>query len=63
MSDTLGDAMMHILRKDPRRIQFVIQKLIGQQLPNNLRQFIWADVLLRNERKKNVTVVFKQNFI
>ena len=53
----IGDSLLYILRKDPRRIGFVIRKLIGQQLPNNVRQFIWSDILLRNERKRTEATV------
>ena len=54
----IGDSLLYILRKDPRRIGFVIRKLIGQQLPNNVRQFIWSDILLRNERKRTEATVY-----
>lgn len=53
LSEVIGEALLDILRKDPRRIDFLRNKLIGQQLTNNLRQFFWTDILLRNERKKN----------
>jgi hypothetical protein len=53
LSEVIGEALLDILRKDPRRIDFLRNKLVGQQLTNNLRQFFWNDILLRNERKKN----------
>ena len=51
-SEIIADSLLSILQKDPRRIAFVLQKLIGQQLTINLRKFIWSDILLRHERKK-----------
>lgn len=51
-SEILSESLMNILKKDPRRIAFVLQKLIGQQLSYSLRLFIWSDILMRHERKK-----------
>lgn len=51
-SEIISYSLMNILKKDPRRIAFVLQKLIGQQLSYSLRIFIWSDILMRHERKK-----------
>ncbi|CAF0718895.1 unnamed protein product [Brachionus calyciflorus] len=51
-SEIISESLLTILKKDSRRIAFVLQKLIGQQLSNNLRVFIWSDILMRHERKK-----------
>jgi hypothetical protein len=51
-TEVIAQSLLCILQKDPRRIAFVLQKLIGQQLPDNLRKFIWSDILMRHERKK-----------
>ena len=51
-SEFVADSLLSIIQKDPRRISFLLQKLTGKQLTNNLRQFIWSDILLRHERKK-----------
>lgn len=51
-SEIISESLIKILNKDPRRIAFVLQKLIGQQLSNSLRVFIWSDILMRHERKK-----------
>ncbi len=51
-SEFIGESLLSILQKDPRRIAYVLQKLMGQQLTNTLRKYIWSDILLRHERKK-----------
>lgn len=51
-SEIISESLIQTLKKDPRRIAFVLQKLIGQQLSNSLRVFIWSDILMRHERKK-----------
>lgn len=56
-SELIGESLLAVLKKDPRRIAFVLQKLIGQQLTNSLRKYIWSDILLRHERKKIDTSV------
>ena len=63
-SEVIGESLLVILQKDPRKIAFVLQKLIGQQLTKNLRKYIWADILLRHERKKlhttTIPVIFRK---
>ncbi len=51
-SELISDSLLYILRKDPRRTSFLIHKLNGQPLTTSLRFFIWSDILLRNEKKK-----------
>ncbi|CAF2926066.1 unnamed protein product [Rotaria sp. Silwood2] len=50
-SDILSSSVVAILKRDPRRIIFIREKLFGQQLPVSLRQFIWTECLLRFEKK------------
>ena len=59
-TEFVAESLMSILKKDPRRIAFVLQKLNGQQLPSNLRQLIWSDILVRHERKKLDTTITVQ---
>ena len=40
-----------MLKRDPRRITFIVERLFGQPLPNSLRQFLWTERLLRLEKK------------
>ncbi|RNA12572.1 hypothetical protein BpHYR1_009056 [Brachionus plicatilis] len=69
-SEILSESLMNILKKDPRRIAFVLQKLIGQQLSYSLRLFIWSDILMRHERKKieagsmpiDIDLIVRKNF-
>lgn len=51
-SELIGASLLAILKISPRRTAFVLQKLSGQQLTKNLREFIWSDILMRHERKK-----------
>lgn len=51
-SEMIAAALLSILESSPRRTAFVLQKLNGQQLTNNLRKFIWSDILVRHEKKK-----------
>ncbi|CAF2093633.1 unnamed protein product [Rotaria magnacalcarata] len=50
-SDIVSSSVVAILKRDPRRIIFIREKLFGQQLPISLRQFIWTECLLRFEKK------------
>ncbi len=52
-SELISESVLQILRKDPRRISFLVQKLLGHQLTHSLRQFIWNEVLLRKEMQTN----------
>ena len=51
-SELIGESLLALLQKEPRRIAFVLRKLIGQQLTFNLRRYIWSDILMRHERRK-----------
>lgn len=51
-TEFIAESLIPVLKKDPRRIAFLLQKLNGQQLTNNLRKLIWSDILVRHERKK-----------
>lgn len=51
-SEMIAAALLSILESSPRRTAFVLQKLNGQQLTNNLRKFVWSDILVRHEKKK-----------
>jgi hypothetical protein len=50
-SDIVSSSVVAILKRDPRRVIFITEKLFGQQLPLSLRQFIWTECLLRFEKK------------
>jgi hypothetical protein len=50
-SDIVSSSVVAILKRDPRRVMFITEKLFGQQLPFSLRQFIWTECLLRFEKK------------
>jgi hypothetical protein len=50
-SDIVSTSVVAILKRDPRRVIFITEKLFGQQLPFSLRQFIWTECLLRFEKK------------
>jgi hypothetical protein len=50
-SDIVSSSVVAILKRDPRRVIFITEKLFGQQLPLTLRQFIWTECLLRLEKK------------
>lgn len=50
-SDIVSNSVVAILKRDPRRVIFITEKLFGQQLPITLRQFIWTECLLRFEKK------------
>ncbi|CAF3891149.1 unnamed protein product, partial [Rotaria sordida] len=50
-SDIVSSSVVAILKRDPRRVVFITEKLFGQQLPISLRQFIWTECLLRFEKK------------
>lgn len=50
-SDIVSSSVVAILKRDPRRVIFIAEKLFGQQLPLSLRQFIWSECLLRPEKK------------
>jgi hypothetical protein len=50
-SDIVSSSVVAILKRDPRRVIFITEKLFGQQLSLSLRQFIWTECLLRFEKK------------
>lgn len=50
-SDIVSNSVVAILKRDPRRVIFITEKLFGQQLPLTLRQFLWTECLLRFEKK------------
>ena len=50
-SDIVSNSVVALLKRDPRRVIFITEKLFGQQLPLSLRQFIWTECLLRFEKK------------
>ncbi|CAF1438227.1 unnamed protein product [Adineta steineri] len=50
-SDIVSSSVVALLKRDPRRVIFITEKLFGQQLPLSLRQFIWTECLLRVEKK------------
>ncbi|KAK7475022.1 hypothetical protein BaRGS_00033703 [Batillaria attramentaria] len=51
-SDCIGAAVVSLLQRDPRKFDQVAGRLHGRQLPGTLRQYMWADVLLKQERKR-----------
>lgn len=51
-SDTIGNAIVSLLQRDPRKFEVVAGRLHGRQLPGTLRSYMWADVLFKAERKK-----------
>ena len=51
-SDSLGRSLIAILKRDPRRYAEVSAGLLGRQLPEPLRNYIWLDVLFKAERKR-----------
>ncbi|XP_046568194.1 LOW QUALITY PROTEIN: uncharacterized protein LOC124276591 [Haliotis rubra] len=51
-SDGLGNSIVAILERDPRKFDHVAGRLHGRQLPGKLRSYMWADVLFKIERKK-----------
>ncbi|KAK7088191.1 uncharacterized protein [Littorina saxatilis] len=51
-SDAIGAAVVSLLQRDPRKFDQVAGRLHGRQLPGSLRSYIWADVLLKNERRR-----------
>ncbi|ESP04135.1 hypothetical protein LOTGIDRAFT_237550 [Lottia gigantea] len=51
-SDEVGDSVLAILQHDPRKFEHVAGRLHGRQLPGQLRSYMWADILLKMERKK-----------
>jgi len=62
-SDIVSSSVVAILKRDPRRVIFITEKLFGQQLPLSLRQFIWTECLLRFEKKpfdSDLVILFKQ---
>jgi hypothetical protein len=50
-SDIVSSSVVALLKRDPRRVIFITEKLFGQQIPLTLRQFIWTECLLRVEKK------------
>lgn len=50
-SDIVSSSVVALLKRDPRRVIFITEKLFGQQIPLSLRQFIWTECLLRVEKK------------
>ena len=50
-SDIVSNSVVALLKRDPRRVIFITEKLFGQQIPLSLRQFIWTECLLRVEKK------------
>ncbi|CAF1647042.1 unnamed protein product, partial [Didymodactylos carnosus] len=50
-SDIVSESVVSLLRRDPRRIVFITEKLFGQQLPIVLRQFLWTECLLKFEKR------------
>lgn len=51
-SDCIGAAVVSLLQRDPRKFDHVAGRLHGRQLPGSLRAYMWADVLLKAERKR-----------
>lgn len=51
-SDAIGAAVVTLLQRDPRKFDQVAGRLHGRQLPGSLRAYIWADMLLKGERKR-----------
>ena len=51
-SDAIGAAVVTLLQRDPRKFDQVAGRLHGRQLPGSLRAYMWADVLLKAERKR-----------
>ena len=51
-SDAIGAGIVSLLQRDPRRLDQVAGRLHGRQLPGSLRAYVWADVLLKNERRR-----------
>ncbi|CAH1801454.1 unnamed protein product [Owenia fusiformis] len=52
MSEAIGESVIDILKKDPRRFDEVTARLHGKQLPETLRSYMWDDVLLKEERSR-----------
>ncbi|XP_022095800.1 uncharacterized protein LOC110981999 [Acanthaster planci] len=46
-SDHLGMSLIAILQRDPTRLDSVCRRLSGKQLPQTLRSYLWAEILLR----------------
>lgn len=46
-SDLLGHSLCAILQRDPNRFNTICRHLKGRPLPPSLREFMWAEVLLR----------------
>ncbi|XP_060065450.1 uncharacterized protein LOC132545744 isoform X1 [Ylistrum balloti] len=65
-SDAIGQAVMAILERDPRKFDHVAGRMHGRQLPGTLRAHMWADVLFREERKRlsegNLERVLRERF-
>lgn len=55
-SDAIGASVVTLLQRDPRKFDHVAGRLHGRQLPGSLRAYIWADVLLKNERRQKKEV-------
>lgn len=51
-SNAIGEAVVALLQRDPRKFDIVVGRMHGRQLPGSLRAYIWADVLFKAERKK-----------
>ncbi|KAL8583033.1 hypothetical protein ACOMHN_051197 [Nucella lapillus] len=51
-SDCLGAGVVSLLQRDPRKFDLVAGRLHGRQLPGSLRSYMWADVLLKGERRR-----------
>ncbi|XP_006811802.2 LOW QUALITY PROTEIN: uncharacterized protein LOC100376246 [Saccoglossus kowalevskii] len=50
VSEKLGDSIVAILRRDPYRMSDVCRKLSGKQIPSNLRQYVWTELLFTSDR-------------
>ncbi|XP_076453203.1 uncharacterized protein LOC143288510 isoform X2 [Babylonia areolata] len=51
-SDCIGAGVVSLLQRDPRKFDHVAGRLHGRQLPGSLRAYMWADVLLKGERRR-----------
>ena len=51
-SDSVGRSIIALLKRDPRRFPEVAGRLLGRQLPDSLRRYVWMDVLLKAERQR-----------
>ncbi|XP_072026594.1 uncharacterized protein [Amphiura filiformis] len=47
-SNLLGHSLCAILQRDPNRLSYICKRLGGKQLPASLREFLWAEMLLRH---------------